>query len=185
MLALLMLSRGRSHAPRRRRGACGRSAATTTPTRQDNEISWFDWRLVETRSAMLRFVRELIALRQRHPCLTANQFFTGQPLPGRNLPDVAWHGARLNAPGWGDPNGRMLAVTMAGTGKEEDLHLILNMAEAAIDVELPQIPDRTWHVAIDTARESPFDVVERARQLPHDGPRYRASARSVVVLEAR
>ena len=152
---------------------------------QDNEVSWLDWRLVETRRDMLRFVRELIALRRRHPCLTANRFFHGRPVPGRGLPDVAWHGARLGAPGWGDPNGRMLAITIAGTGEEEDLHVILNMAEAAIDVEIPQIAGRTWHVAIDTARESPFDVVERARQMPYAGPRYCSSARSVVVLEAR
>jgi glycogen operon protein len=106
-------------------------------------------------------------------------------VPGRDLADVAWHGARIDAPGWDDPNGRMLAVTIAGTGEEEDLHVILNMAEAAIDVEIPQIASRTWHVAIDTARESPFDVVERARQMPCAGPRYRTSAHSVVVLEAR
>ena len=115
---------------------------------------------------MLRFVRDLIAFRRRHQCLTANRFFHGGPLPGRGLPDVAWHGARLDAPGWGDANGRMLAVTIAGSGEEEDLHLILNMAEAAIDVELPRIADRTWHVAIDTARESPLDVMERTRQIP-------------------
>jgi glycogen operon protein len=152
---------------------------------QDNEISWFDWRLVDSRRAMLRFVRELIALRRRHPCLTANRFFHGRPVPGRDLPDVTWHGARLDAPGWGDPNGRMLAVTIAGTGEEEDLHVILNMAEAAINVEIPQIAGRTWHVAIDTARESPFDVVERARQMPYAGSLYRTRAHSVVALEAR
>ena len=183
-LALLMLSRGvpmllaGDEVLRTQRG-------NNNAYSQDNEISWFDWRLVETRRAMLRFVRELIAFRRRHPCLTANRFFHGRPLPGRDLPDVAWHGARLGAPGWGDANGRMLAVTIAGSGEEEDLHLILNMAEAAIDVELPQIADRTWHVAIDTARESPLDVVERARQVPYAGSRYRTSAHSVVALEAR
>jgi isoamylase len=75
--------------------------------------------------------------------------------------------------------------TLAYTGEEEDLHVILNMAENAIDVEIPQIAGRTWHVAIDTACESPFDVVERAHQVPYAGRCYRASARSVVALEAR
>jgi isoamylase len=37
---------------------------------QDNELSWFDWRLTETNSDMLRFVREMIALRRRHPGLS-------------------------------------------------------------------------------------------------------------------
>ena len=79
----------------------------------------------------------------------------------------------------------MLALTVAGTGAEEDLHVILNMAEAAIDVELPRIADRTWHVAIDTAREPPLDVVERARQMPYADLRYSTNGHSVVVLEAR
>ena len=183
-VALLMLSRGvpmllaGDEVLRTQRG-------NNNAYSQDNEISWFDWRLVETRRAMLRFVRELIALRRRHPCLTANRFFHGRPVPGRDLADVAWHGARLDAPGWGDPNGRLLAVTIAGTGDEEDLHVILNMSENAIDVEIPQIAGRTWHAAIDTARESPFDVVERARQMPYAGRCYRTSAHSVAALEAR
>ena len=41
---------------------------------QDNEISWFDWRLVETNRDMLRFTRELIALRKRHPSLRRKAF---------------------------------------------------------------------------------------------------------------
>ena len=33
---------------------------------QDNALSWFDWTLTETNRDMLRFTRELIALRRRH-----------------------------------------------------------------------------------------------------------------------
>ena len=79
-MALLMLSRGvpmllaGDEVLRTQRG-------NNNAYSQDNEISWFDWRLVETRRAMLRFVRELIAFRRRHPCLTANRFFHGRPLP--------------------------------------------------------------------------------------------------------
>jgi isoamylase len=183
-VALLMLSRGvpmllaGDEVLRTQRGNNNAYA-------QDNEISWFDWRLLETHRAMLRFVRELIALRRRHPSLTANRFFHGRPVPVRRRPDIVWHGARLGAPGWDDPNGRLLAFTIAGTGEEEDLHVILNMAETAIDVEIPRIANRAWHVAIDTARESPLDVVERAQQVPCAGRCYRASPHSVVALEAR
>ncbi len=58
---------------------------------QNNEISWLDWRLAETNHAMVRFVRELIAFRQRHPCLSRSRFFTGQPESSRGIPDIAWH----------------------------------------------------------------------------------------------
>jgi glycogen operon protein len=45
---------------------------------QDNEISWVDWGLAEKNKDFLRFVRELIALRKRHPVLRRRRFFAGQ-----------------------------------------------------------------------------------------------------------
>lgn len=51
---------------------------------------------------MLRFVRELIAFRRRHPCLARSLFFIGKPTSSRGIPDIAWHGLRLNEPLWGD-----------------------------------------------------------------------------------
>jgi glycogen operon protein len=44
---------------------------------QDNEISWVDWTLAEKNSGFLRFVRELIHLRKRHPVLRRRRFFKG------------------------------------------------------------------------------------------------------------
>jgi glycogen operon protein len=69
---------------------------------QDNVLSWLDWTLTEANGDMLRFTRELIALRKRHASLIANRFFTGQPVPGRPIPDVDWHGVRLGEPPWQD-----------------------------------------------------------------------------------
>ena len=153
---------------------------------QDNAISWFDWNLVEAHREMLRFTRESIALRRRHPCLTANRFFDGKPTRNRGIPDIAWHGARLNEPGWNDGQGRLLAFTMAGlAAAEEDLHAILNLSDHAVEVALPSIPGRRWHLALDTARPAPSDILERAQQEPQVATFYAASPRSVIVLEAR
>ena len=106
-------------------------------------------------------------------------------MPDRGLPDVSWHGARLGEPGWHDAGGRLLAFTLAGAGAEEDLHAILNMSDAQIDVMLPSILGRSWHLALDTALESPADIAPPERQRRHAAAVYRAAARSVVVLEAR
>jgi glycogen operon protein len=151
---------------------------------QDNEISWMDWRRTATQEDMLRFTRELIALRRRHPCLELNRFFDGRPAPGRPIPDVAWHGARLGDSPWrGD--GRVLRFTMAGLGeREEDLHVILNVSERPVEADLPVIPGRRWHVAVDTGRRPPDDIVPTSRQRPFPAPCL-VAARSVVVLEAR
>jgi glycogen operon protein len=45
---------------------------------QDNEISWVNWELAEKNADFLRFVRELIALRRRHPVFRRRRFFTGE-----------------------------------------------------------------------------------------------------------
>jgi glycogen operon protein len=153
---------------------------------QDNVLSWFDWTLVDANRDMLRFTRELIALRRRHGCLTVDRFFDGNQIPARLIPDIAWHGARLNEPGWYDSQGRLLAFTMAGlAGDEEDLHAILNMSDQQHDVALPSIPGRRWHVVLDTSLPPPMDIVARDQQRPHSQAHYSVSARSVVVLEAR
>jgi glycogen operon protein len=45
---------------------------------QDNDISWVNWKLAEENADFLRFVRELIHLRKRHPALRRRRFFTGE-----------------------------------------------------------------------------------------------------------
>ena len=153
---------------------------------QDNELSWFDWTLVDVNRDMLRFTREVIALRRRHGCLAANRFFDGRPIAGRGVPDIAWHGARLGEPPWHGGPDRILGFTVAGLSTdEEDLHVVLNMSDDSVDAGLPAVPGRCWHLAVDTSAPSPGDVVERARQRPHPAPSYPVRGRSVVVMEAR
>jgi glycogen operon protein len=151
----------------------------------DDESTWLDWRLVDSNGDMHRFVRELIALRRRHPALLRDRFLTGRPVPGRELPDVAWHGERLGEPPW-RAGGSVLAFTLAGLAPaDEDLHVVLNMSERPLRLDLPSIAGRRWHVAVDTSRPSPDDVTPPERQRPHDGAAVDAGPRSVVVLEAR
>jgi pullulanase/glycogen debranching enzyme len=83
------------------------------------------------------------------------------------------------------PHGRLLAFTLTGGHDEEDLHVILNMADVAIDVMVPEVAGRTWYVGIDTSQHSPRDIVGRVEQRPHAAGHYSARPRSVVVLEAR
>jgi glycogen operon protein len=45
---------------------------------QDNDIAWVDWTLAQEHADFLRFVRELIWLRKRHPVLRRRRFFSGE-----------------------------------------------------------------------------------------------------------
>lgn len=151
---------------------------------QDNEISWFDWNLVETEQDMLEFVRGMIALRRRHPSLVGNTFFTGKPVPGRNIPDIAWHGARLNEPPWHDGMAQFLAFTIAGlTASEKDLHVMLNMANAGTSAPLPSIPGSDWYPVVDTSDSVTTGILPPERQTPLETFVWSVPSHAVVIFE--
>jgi glycogen operon protein len=184
-LAILMLSRG---VPMLLGGdeVLRSQAGNNNAWCQDNALSWFDWTLTESNRDMLRFTRELIGLRRRHSSLTINRFLDGRPVPGRRVADITWHGARPGEAPWQDGQSRFLRFTLGGLGpEEEDLHVILNMSNQAVEVDLPPIAGRRWHLALDTSRPTPGEIVPRERQTPHVPKSYMSPARSVVVLEAR
>jgi glycogen operon protein len=47
---------------------------------------------------------------------------------------------------------------------------------------MPIVPGRRWYRFLDTARPSPEDIVEAARQVPIEGDRVRVEGRSVLIL---
>jgi glycogen operon protein len=155
---------------------------------QDNEISWFDWRLTETNADMLRYTQGLIALRRRHPTLWRRNFLTGQPDGDGHLPDIAWHGLRLDVPPWADPEAdaaRLLAFTLAGVmPDEEDLHVVLNFGSNDHVLPLPAVTGRRWHLAVDTAATGDTVIDPVAQRAAATGT-VAVRPRSVVVLEAR
>ena len=152
---------------------------------QDNGISWFDWRLTETNSDMLRFVREMIALRKRHPALSRARFLSGETDPAHGRPDIRWYDAKLGTPRWEDPETRFLSFTLTGiTPAEEDLHVLINMSDEVERVDLPPVAERYWHVAVDTEMEPPGDIITRDARIPWTQPQYLCQPRSVVVFEA-
>jgi isoamylase len=151
---------------------------------QDNALGWFDWTPSTASTEMTRFVRELIVLRKRHASLRRPRFLTGMPSPGHAQPDVAWHGERLGEPAWHDPNARLLAFTLGGEAPaERSLHVVLNMNASACEVALPALDGRCWRRIVDTARDSPRDIVPAAQAVSPERERCHVCERSVVVLE--
>ncbi len=154
------------------------------PWCQDNEIGWFDWSLVEQNAAMLRFTRELIALRKRHRSLRRRHFLSGRPQPGAAIPDIAWHGLQLHRPPWSDPDAQFLAFTLAPVEPDEPwLHVMINMGEQALCFEIPEIAPARWYLALDTGRPEPRDICPPADQPPIEDCLQLVRARSILVLE--
>jgi len=148
---------------------------------QDNATSWIDWTLAAAHRDVLRYFQHIIAFRKAHPALTQPYFYRGE-INDRGMPDVAWHGTRLNSPGFEDPDARALACTIAGFGGAADLHVMMNMFWGPLAFEVPANPRRRWHLAIDTFADSPHDIAS-----PGKAPRFAQSSctvqgRAIVVL---
>jgi glycogen operon protein len=148
---------------------------------QDNDLNWFDWTLPEANREMFRFWQQMIAFRKRHPAVHRSRFFTGE-VNERNLPDITWHGCKLNAPGWHDPHARVLAFTLGGFGGEADIHVMMNMYWEPLTFDLPLVGDRRWHRAVDTSLASPEDIAADGRDVPVNENKYVVNGRSIVVL---
>jgi len=148
---------------------------------QDNEISWFDWDLAEKNGDLYRFFSRLIQLRRSHPILHRPRYFTGQA-NARGVPDLSWHGCRLNSPEWGDPEARTLAYTLGGFDEDPDVHVMLNMGWTSADFQIPPIPGRKWYRVADTALAAPDDIADPGQEPEIAGSDYLVNDRSVVVL---
>jgi len=152
---------------------------------QDNELAWLDWGMSSRNADMLRFVRAMIALRKRHPSLMHGRFAERSEAAGSGR-DIAWHGAALDEPLWRDSDARVLAFTLAPLAPDEaELHVVLNMSPRALHAPLPARAARRWHLAVDTWRASPDDIVEPAQQPVVPAPSVLVHAFTVVVLEGR
>ncbi len=149
---------------------------------QDNEISWFDWTLVEKHADVHRFVTLLNARRllrdeeHEHRRLSLNQIL--------RQAKIAWHGVNLNQPDW-SASSRSVAFTAEIDKEKLIIHLMLNAYWEALDFELPPVGNgNPWRRWIDTALDSPNDIVEWQSSPSITGNTYRAEPRSVVVLFA-
>jgi len=149
----------------------------------DNETSWFDWALVEKHADMLRFVRLLAARRVQRSAKAERQRLSLNQLLGRAK--IQWHGVKLDQPNWGE-NSHSLALTTQDLADRLQFHILFNAYWEPLDFELPVLADECggWRRWIDTALESPGDIVDLDDAPPVQGWTYLVQARSVVLLFA-
>ncbi|MBI5586324.1 MAG: glycogen debranching protein GlgX [Deltaproteobacteria bacterium] len=153
---------------------------------QDNEISWFDWRLLEKEAALHRFVKGLIAARLRWEDASAS----GHEITLNELlrqARIQWHGVKLSQPDWG-PDSHSLALTAWSRRGRLLTHIMINAYWEALTFELPPVQNlqgKTWHRWIDTALDAPEDICSWGHTAPVTGSTCLVQPRSIVVLMER
>ena len=154
------------------------------PYCQDNETSWFNWKLLSEHEDVFRFVKLLIARRlmrdMEHERTRAS---LSQVLRDTRQ---AWHGVKLHQPDW-SAFSHSFALSGELKGEGVLVHMILNAYWEPLDFELPALNGgaKNWRRWIDTALDPPHDICEWNAEQIVPGTIYRAGARSVVVLIGR
>jgi len=152
---------------------------------QDNEINWFDWRLVSKHADLYRFARLLMERRKLRDVAPEREHKSlNQLLLEANK---AWHGVKPNQPDWSD-HSHGLALSAEIRKEKLFFYLILNAYWEKLEFELPPVESNmggSWRRWIDTTLDSPEDIVEWEAAAPVLTPAYPAGPRSVIVLFAR
>jgi len=163
---------------------------------QDNEISWYDWKLDGNREKLLAFVKNLIQIRLEHPVLRRRKFFQGRRIRGTDIKDIMWlraDGQEMSDEDWEASWVRCIGVLLAGEIRDEvdekgdlikddTLLVLLNSYHESVPFTPPEcIEDVKWEVIIDT---NTSDLTVVAQQVDCKKP-LEVTGRSVVLLKVK
>ncbi len=146
---------------------------------QDNELSWFDWNLDDSRKRLRDFTRRLIHLRLAHPNLHRRKFFQDREIRRngngelvRVIKDVAWFntdGNEVSDEAWNSGWSRAIALMLNGQTLQvsnedgewviDDSFLILvNASDGGVEFVIPASPcGKPWCQILDTENiDDPF-----------------------------
>ncbi len=160
---------------------------------QDSEISWFDWAGIGPEGERLQaFVRDLIALRKRHPALCRPRFLHGHDHSLDGLKDITWltpEGVEPDEAYWRNGHSRCVGLLLNGKAGgyrswdgrplDDDLLLILlNAHHDEVSFAPPAMaPAGRWRRLIDTAAPEP------AAAEPHpDGEAFALAGRALALF---
>jgi len=148
---------------------------------QNNEISWFDWELVERNSGLWRFAQSLIEFRKNQVTVRRDVFLTGEERPGR-LPDISWYSPEGGEVNWSSDSSLVCLISAppAAPGVVDPPRHVMIMAHAGRDpreFRAPKIANQMrWQMFINTAAESPGDIYPNL-----DGPTLRTGAKLTLI----
>ena len=121
---------------------------------QDDDISWFDWKLLETDDAreLIRFVQRLTAIRRAHP--RPRVFLHGSGQVAAGIADIEWfdeRGTRLTEQDWQNPEGRALILYFANRVADATPRITgLAMNASANPLDYHLLENVRWRMLLDS-----------------------------------
>ena len=161
---------------------------------QDNEMSWFDWALLNENKDLLEFTKKLINLRKTHFSFLRKHFFTGIPKSNGSPNDITWFDYNAQKPNWNVPSNFLAflidgnKINLESDENDSDFYFMANSYNNDITVRLPTPSSggKIWHRLIDTSYTDGKDFLdeEHTEQIMNQQI-YVVLARTVVVLIAK
>lgn len=148
---------------------------------QDNETSWFNWKLVEKNRGLLRFVQQLTAFNLSMGFFQEEWYWNAPEHLGGS--SCIFHGVELHKPDFGH-NSHTLAFTLKNRQYDKRLHLMANMYWEPLEFELPQNRLWKWKRIVDTAAPGPKDFYPISSAPVIKQKKVKVEGRSVVVALA-
>lgn len=144
---------------------------------QDNEISWFDWRHLDTFADLMRFTRAMIEFRTAHPIVREDRFYSDR--------EIQWLAPDGRTPEWNNPAANQFGCLL----REEwgALLLLFNAGRNALEFQLPALDlNQAWGIVIDTAFDfsSPIASAQAPASQAPASRTYRMMPHSSAILSS-
>ena len=135
---------------------------------QDNDISWVQWDIDESRKELLDFARKVFAITRTNPLFRRRRFFAGGAISG-GVKDVSWirpDGGEMTLEDWGNPKNHILGMLIPGEASDDvdergrpnrgqSLLLLLNASNRSHKFSLPTLPPKgVWQEVVNTAQDT-------------------------------
>jgi len=158
---------------------------------QDNEISWVDWNLDQTKKELLDFTRSVIRIFRQHPVLQRRHFFQGRKIRGSEVKDLTWFrpdDREMGEEDWNNPEARCFGILLSGDAIDEadeegnritddTLLILLNAYHEPVPFMIPPAQqNKAWELLFDTKEPA------REKQTMPAGKEYKMEPRSLALL---
>ena len=165
-------------------------AGNNNPYCQDNEISWFDWKLGHDEHDLVNFTRTLISFRKEHPVFRRKKFFQGRKLFGASK-DIIWlqpNGKEMTEQVWNESKIHSIGMILSGDALDEFTRegariadrtflVLLNADREPVSFRLPKVAEK-WEISLHTFSKE----LNEAERVMQGGDQFKMEERSAVVM---